>query len=78
MAKKKKKKFQKSSFFLNGPALTPPPLLMTWPLVEDLFFAASLRRSKLFMYMDMENIYTHSRLFYANSVSSVCIIHNVT
>ena len=31
-----KKRFQKR------PALYPPPLLMSWPLREELFFAASL------------------------------------
>ena len=37
----KKQSFKKSSFFLNGLAFTlPPPLLMVWPLVEELFFAA--------------------------------------
>ena len=41
MAKKKKKSFKKSlkkSFFLNGLAFTPPPLLVARPLVEELFF----------------------------------------
>ena len=34
-----KKRFQKSYFFLNGPALypLPSPLLMAWPLREELF-----------------------------------------
>ena len=31
------KKIQKSFFFLNGPAFTPPPLLMARPLREELF-----------------------------------------
>ena len=35
--------FKESYFFLNGPALyPPPPLLMVRPLREGLFFATSL------------------------------------
>ena len=29
--------FKQSSFFLNGPAFIPPPLLMAWALVDELF-----------------------------------------
>ena len=37
-----KKDYKKSFFFLNGPALYPPPLLMARPLREELLFSASL------------------------------------
>ena len=40
-----KKGSKKSHFFLNGPALYPPPLLMARPLREELFFSASLTYS---------------------------------
>ena len=36
--KRWKKRFKKSYFFVNGPALYPPPLLMARPLREDIFF----------------------------------------
>ena len=37
------KKFFNTFFsLLNGLAFTPPPLFMAWPLVEELFIAASL------------------------------------
>ena len=39
----KKKDSKKALFFLNCPPL-PPPLSMAWPLVEELFFAASLNK----------------------------------
>ena len=37
MLERWKKRLQKSHVFLNGPALYPPPLLMTRPLREELF-----------------------------------------
>ena len=37
-----KKGFQKSHFFLNGPALYPPPPLMARPLREE-FFQAEIK-----------------------------------
>ena len=37
-----KKGSKKSYYFLNGPALYPPLLLMARPLRDELFFAASL------------------------------------
>ena len=37
-----KKRLKKSSFFHNGPAFTPHPLLMAWPLAEELFLRLPL------------------------------------
>ena len=37
--------FFSKEHFRNGPAFTPPPLLIAWPFVQELFFAASLTKS---------------------------------
>jgi len=44
--------------FLNGPAFTPPPPLVARPLVDELFFAASLSNTKYYSMPLAKNIIT--------------------
>ena len=42
-------KLQKEFFFLSGPAINPPPLLVVGPLVEE--FVLRLRKGKSLCYL---------------------------
>ena len=49
------KKVPKQVFFLNGPALYPPPHLMDRPLREELsFFAASLELHRVLVALNLQ------------------------
>ena len=48
ITKNKTKKASEMVFFDGGPVLYPPPLLVVGPLVEERFFAASLRPEALY------------------------------
>jgi len=59
MATKLKKKFKKIYIFLNGRPFNPPPpfFLMSLPLRNYLFFAASLIIKKIFKQKKVINIF---------------------
>ena len=60
---------QKKLFFLSGPAFTPSPLLVIGPLLDELFFAASL---SFRLTMWLKNIGAELVLFMFSQYSPLC------
>ena len=67
------KSFQQSSFFLKGPALYPPPLLMAQPLREESFLRLPLG---VFSIRNMQNVFLH--MFENELKKSEKVLHIIT